>query len=135
MMGILHQMAAQGKTIVVSSHILEEVERLADNIVVIVAGRLAAAGDFRSIRRLMTDRPYSFTVRSSDNRELAVALVADQSVFGVELGADRLTVRTNQFSDFVRAVPRVAQARDITLEELIPADESLESVFSYLVAR
>jgi ABC-2 type transport system ATP-binding protein len=135
MMGILRQMAAQGKTIVVSSHILEEVERLADNIVVIVAGRLAASGDFRAIRRLMTDRPYSFTVRSSDNRELAVALVADESVFGVELGADRLTVRTNQFSDFVRAVPRVAQARDITLQELIPADESLESVFSYLVAR
>ena len=134
MMELLRAMAARGKTIVVSSHILEEVERLAGNIVVIVAGRLAASGDFRSIRRLMTDRPYSFTVRSSDNRGLAVALLGDASVFGVELNGDRLTVRTSLFSDFVRAAPRVARSADITLRELIPADESLESVFSYLVA-
>jgi ABC-2 type transport system ATP-binding protein len=135
MMDILREMAAKGKTIVVSSHILEEVERLADNIVVIIAGRLAASGDFRAIRRLMTDRPYSFTVRSSDNRGLAVALLADTSVFGVELNGERLTVRTALFSDFVRAAPRVARASGITLRELIPADESLESVFSYLVQR
>jgi ABC-2 type transport system ATP-binding protein len=135
MMDLLRQMAAQGKTILVSSHILEEVEQLADNIVVIVAGRLAASGDFRSIRRLMTDRPYSFTVRSSDNRGLAVALLQDESVFGVELNDQRLTVRTARFSEFVRAAPRVARASGITLRELVPADESLESVFSYLVNR
>jgi ABC-2 type transport system ATP-binding protein len=135
LMELLREMAAQGKTILFSSHILEEVERLADNIVVIVAGRLAASGDFRSIRRLMTDRPYSFTVRSNDNRGLAVALLGDASVFGVELNGDALTVRTSLFSDFVRAAPRVARDQGITLRELVPADESLESVFSYLVAR
>ena len=135
MMDLLRQMAAQGKTIVVSSHILEEVEQLAGNIVVIVAGRLAASGDFRAIRRLMTERPYSFTVRSSDNRGLAVALLGDESVFGVELNGERLTVRTARFSDFVRAAPRVARSSGITLRELVPADESLESVFSYLVNR
>jgi ABC-2 type transport system ATP-binding protein len=135
MMDLLRRMAAQGKTIVVSSHILEEVEQLAGNIVVIVAGRLAASGDFRAIRRLMTERPYSFTVRSSDNRGLAVALLGDDSVFGVELNGERLTVRTAQFSEFVRAAPRVARASGITIRELVPADESLESVFSYLVNR
>ena len=64
MMDLLREMAGNGHTIIFSSHILEEVERLADNILVIVAGRLAASGDFRAIRRLMTDRPYNFTVRS-----------------------------------------------------------------------
>jgi ABC-2 type transport system ATP-binding protein len=134
MMGLLREMAANGRTIVFSSHILEEVERLADNILVIVAGRLAASGDFRAIRRLMTDRPYNFAVRSSDNRALAVALLKDPSVFGVELNGERMTVRTSLFSDFVRAAPRVARDANITLFEVIPADESLESVFSYLVA-
>ncbi len=134
MMELFRKMALQGKCIVVSSHILEEVERLADDIVVIVAGRLAATGDFRAIRRLMTDRPYSFTVRSSDNRGLAVALLADTSVFGAELKGDRLTVQTSLFSEFVRAAPRVARDTGITLRELVPVDESLESVFSYLVA-
>ena len=78
-------MAAAGRTILFSSHILEEVERLADDVLVVFAGRLAASGDFREIRRLMTDRPHTFTVRSSDDRRLAAALVASASVFGVEL--------------------------------------------------
>ncbi len=135
MMGLLRRMADEGRTIVFSSHILDEVERLAENVLVIVAGRLVASGDFRAIRRLMTDRPHTFTVHSSDNRRLAVALVADQSVFGVELDDEHLTVRTAQFSDFTRAAPRIAKAEGITLHELLPTDESLESVFSYLVKR
>ena len=135
LMDFLRRMAGEGRTIVFSSHILEEVERLAENVLVIVAGRLAASGDFRAIRRLMTDRPHSFTIRSSHDRRLAVALVADQSVLGVELSDERLTVRTSQFADFVRAAPRIARNEGITLQELLPTDESLESVFSYLVRR
>ncbi len=135
MMDLLRRMAAEGRTIVFSSHILEEVERLAENVLVIIAGRLAASGDFRAIRRLMTDRPHTFTVHSSDARRLAVALVADESVFGVELNDGHLTVRTSRFADFVRAAPRIARAEGITLQGLLPTDESLESVFSYLVNR
>ncbi len=135
MMDLLRRMAAEGSTIVFSSHILDEVERLADNVLVIIAGRLAASGDFHAIRRLMTDRPHTFTVQSSDNRGLAVALVADESVIGVELDDEHLTVRTSQFADFARAAPRIAKAKGITLQELLPTDESLESVFSYLVKR
>jgi ABC-2 type transport system ATP-binding protein len=135
MMDLLRRMAAEGRTIVFSSHILDEVERLADNVLVIIAGRLAASGDFHAIRRLMTDRPHTFTVQSSDNRGLAVALVADESVIGVELDDEHLTVRTSQFADFARAAPRIAKAEGITLQELLPTDESLESVFSYLVKR
>lgn len=135
MMELLRQKAAGGKTILFSSHILDEVERLAENVLVIVAGRLAASGDFRAIRRLMTDRPHTFTVHSSDNRRYARALVGDGSVFGVELTDDGLVVRTSAFDDFVRAAPRIARAESIRLEELLPTDESLESVFSYLVKR
>ena len=135
LMDFLRRMAGEGRTIVFSSHILEEVERLAENVLVIVAGRLAASGDFRAIRRLMTDRPHSFTIRSSHDRRLAVALVADQSVLGVDLSDERLTVRTSRFADFVRAAPRIAREEGITLQEVLPTDESLESVFSYLVRR
>ncbi len=135
MMDHLRRMAGEGRTIVFSSHILDEVERLAENVLVIVAGRLVASGDFHAIRRLMTDRPHTFTVHSSDNRGLAVALVADESVIGVELDDEHLTVRTSQFADFTRAAPRIAKAEGITLQELLPTDESLESVFSYLVKR
>ena len=90
-------MAAAGRTILFSSHILEEVERLADGVLVIVAGRLAAAGDFREIRRLMTDRPHTFVVRSSDDRRLAAAFMTEPAVFGTELRDGRLTVRVAEF--------------------------------------
>ena len=135
MMAMLREMAASGTTIVFSSHILEEVERLAENVLVVVSGRLAASGDFRHIRRLMTDRPHTFTIRSSDDRRLAAALVADPAIFGVELRDDRLSVRTSDFAEFTLAVPRIARTAGVTLHELLPTDESLESVFSYLVKR
>lgn len=134
MMDMLRAMAASGKTILFSSHILEEVERLADNVLVIVSGRLAASGDFRAIRRLMTDRPHTFIVRASDNRRLASALLCDESVSGVTLDDDgELTVRSSDFGAFTLAVPRIARKAEVSLYELLPTDESLESVFSYLV--
>jgi ABC-2 type transport system ATP-binding protein len=135
MMDMLRQMAAEGCTIVFSSHILEEVERLADNVLVVVNGRLAASGDFRTIRRLMTDRPHTFTVRSNDDRRLASVLMASTAVNGVEMLEDGLSVRASDFSTFTQAVARVAQQAGVTLYELLPTDESLESVFSYLVNR
>lgn len=135
LMGLLRDMAADGKTIVFSSHILEEVERLAEDVLVIVSGRLAASGDFREIRKLMTDRPHTFTVRASDNRKLAADLVADPSVYGVELQDKDLEVRTSEFAAFTKAVAGVARRAGVTIFEIRPTDESLESVFSYLVKR
>jgi ABC-2 type transport system ATP-binding protein len=135
MMDLLRGMAAEGRTILFSSHILEEVERLAERVLVIVAGRLAASGDFREIRRLMTDRPHTFTLRSSDDRALASALVAEPIIAGAALDGGLLTVRTTDFGAFSRAVTGIARRHGIRLHELLPTDESLESVFSYLVRR
>ncbi len=135
MMELLREMAADGRTILFSSHILEEVERLAEEVLVIYAGRLAASGDFREIRRLMTDRPHTFKVRSSDDRRLASALVGHAAVFGVELVDGSLAVRASDFAAFTRFLPQIARERDVTLYELHPTDESLESVFAYLVRR
>ena len=135
MMGLLREMAAEGRTILFSSHILEEVERLSDRVLVVVAGRLAASGDFRRIRRLMTDRPHSFTLRSSDDRRLARELLATPEVDAVDLHDGILTVSTRDYGSLTRNVGPAAQRAGVSLLELRPADESLESVFSYLVRR
>jgi ABC-2 type transport system ATP-binding protein len=134
LMELIRQMAAEGRTVLFSSHILEEVERLAHHIEVVVAGRHAASGDFRAIRRLMTDRPHMFVVRSSDDRRLAAALIADASTRGVELTAGGLEVEAVDFLRFALLLPQAARGAGIRLWEVAPADESLESVFSYLVA-
>ncbi|WP_426511197.1 ABC transporter ATP-binding protein [Dactylosporangium sp. McL0621] len=133
MMDLLHRMGDEGRTVLFSSHILEEVEQVSGTVQVMVAGRLAASGEFRTIRRLMTNRPHVFTIRSSDDRRLAVALMAQDSVAGVDIDATGLQVRASDYGTFTRALPRVALKEGVRVRRLIPADESLESVFSYLV--
>ena len=135
MFELLRTMAAEGRTVLLSSHILEEVERMAESVLVIYAGRLAASGDFRSIRNLMTDRPHVFHVRSTDDRRLAAALLDLECVFGVELDGKSLVVRTSDLGEFTRLMPQVARDRGLSLHEVRPTDDSLESVFAYLVGR
>ena len=136
MMDLLRQMAAAGpRDPVLVATSWRRSSALAERVLVIVAGRLAASGDFREIRRLMTDRPHTFTVRSSDDRALASALHdrADRSP-ALSLDDGLITVRTNDFGAFSRAVSRRRAAVATSgLHELLPTDESLESVFSYLV--
>ncbi|WP_406321986.1 ABC transporter ATP-binding protein [Streptomyces sp. NBC_01637] len=136
LMELLRRMGAEGRTVLFSSHILEEVEQLASHIEVIVAGRHAASGDFRKIRRLMTDRPHRYLVRSSDDRALAAALIADPSTAGIEvdLGERALRIQAVDFGRFTTLLPKVAREHGIRLLTVSPSDESLESVFSYLVA-
>jgi ABC-2 type transport system ATP-binding protein len=133
MIDLLKEDAARGRVIVFSTHILEELHHLAEEVLVVVSGRLAASGNFREIRRLMTDRPHTFTVAATDNRRLAAALMAETSVAGVQLEDGYMVVRASDRGAFAVALPRVARAHDVGLREVIPADESLESVFNYLV--
>ncbi len=100
LMDLMTELGRQGRVVLFSSHILEEVEQIAGGIEVMVAGRHAASGDFREIRRLMTERPHQYTIRSSDDRALAAALIADGSTSGVELRAGELHVQ----ADGLRAV-------------------------------
>jgi len=133
MMDLLTQLGAEGRTILLSSHILEEVEQLAGTIQVIVSGRLAASGDFRAIRRLMTSRPHVFLVRTSDDRRLGAALIGRPAVTGVEVTGNGLQVRAADYGAFSRELAALTRDEGIRLRELLPEDESLESVFAYLV--
>jgi ABC-2 type transport system ATP-binding protein len=134
MMDLLSRLGDEGRTILFSSHILEEVERLSGTIQVMVAGRLAASGDFRAIRRLMTSRPHVFHVRTTDDRRLAAALVGRDYTHAVELTGKGLQVRTSDFGAFCEQIAVITRDENIRLTELRPTDESLESVFGYLIA-
>ena len=150
MMDLLRSMAAAGCVVLISSHILEELNDLATSVLVMVSGRLAASGHFREIRKLMTNRPHTFTIRSSDDRALAAALITEPSVYSVDLadaaggvgvgvagagpGAG-LSIRTSDRGALTRALPRRARDAAIRIYEIRPTDESLEKVFSYLVER
>ncbi len=135
LMELLRAMGAEGRTVLFSSHILEEVEQVARQIEVVVAGRHAASGDFGAIRRLMTDRPNRFVLRTGDDRALASALLADASVRGARLRTEGgIEVEASDFGRFSEVLPRLAREHGIRLLEVTPTDESLESVFAYLVS-
>ncbi len=135
LMELLRRMGAEGRTVLFSSHILEEVEQVARQIEVVVAGRHAASGDFGAIRRLMTDRPNRFVLRTSDDRALASALLGDASVRGARMRKEGgIEVEASDFGRFSEVLPRLARDHGVRLLEVSPTDESLESVFAYLVA-
>jgi ABC-2 type transport system ATP-binding protein len=134
LMDLVRRMGQEGRTILFSSHILEEVERVAQHIEVVVAGRHAASGDYREIRRRMTDRPHLFHVRSSDDRRLAAALIGDPSSAAVSLGRQGLEIQAVDFRRFTALLPKVARELGIHLWQVSPTDEDLESVFSYLIS-
>ena len=135
LMGLLTRMGEQGRTVLFSSHILEEVEQIARQVEVVVAGRHAASGDFGAIRRLMTDRPTRYRIRSSDDRSLAAAMMSLECVRAIALnGSKGLEAEVSDLRAFAMALPALAKKASITLREVSPTDESLESVFTYLVS-
>jgi ABC-2 type transport system ATP-binding protein len=133
LIALIRRLGDEGKSVVVSSHVLSEVERFARNVLVIVNGKLAAAGDFRTIRERMDERDHVVRIRCDDPRRLAAALVVEPVTTSTRLADGRLIAETNDVRQFSRLVPEVARREGIRLFEIQPVDESLTSVFSYLV--
>lgn len=133
---LLKRLAEEGRTIVVSSHILEEVEQLASTVLLIVNGKLAASGNYRAIRAALDKRPYHVRVVCSDPRSLAAGLVRLDAVDSVNFdpGGSLIVLSTN-VSTLQRALPRVSRDLGVRLTRVEPLDDSLESVFGYLVER
>jgi ABC-2 type transport system ATP-binding protein len=133
---LLRSLAADGRTIVLSSHILEEVEQLAETVLLIVNGKLAASGGFRAIRAALNQRPYHVRVLSDAPRKLASAVALLESVDAVHLDPDgAVIVLSRNVLDVQVELPRLAQQGGIRLFRVEPLDDSLESVFGYLVER
>lgn len=133
---LIRELGSIGKTVLVSSHVLVEVERFAENILVIVNGKLAAAGDFRAIRDRIDGHDHAVRIRSDEPRFLAAALINNPATRSVRIEPDgRIIAETNDVRSFYRELPRLAQRTNVRLYEVQPADESLTSVFAYLVER
>ena len=130
---LFRRLGTEGRTVIVSSHVLSEVERLADRVLVLIHGRLAAAGGQRAIRDAMDDRPRHVLIRADDPRRLAAALVSLGTVAGVSLTDAGLVVTTDRAGDLAVAVAPVARDLGVRLREVRPMDDSLESLFRELV--
>ena len=128
-------LADEGRTVIVSSHVLDEVERMGSRIAVIARGRVAAEGDYHEVRALLDDRPLRVRIRSDRPAELAAALLGGGLCLGARLGGDGLVdVETDRPAELRRGVLACAAGVDALVSEFAPLDDDLESVFRYLVA-
>jgi|SoiMethySBSTD1v2_1073268.scaffolds.fasta_scaffold316666_2 ABC-2 type transport system ATP-binding protein len=134
---LVRRLAARpDRGVVISSHVLDEVERFGSRILVIAQGRLAAEGDFRAIRDLMDDRPHRLRIATDAAGRFAAGLLEAGVVMGVRVtGPESLEVETTDVHGFRRAVAVIARDRGLMLDELVPLDDDLDSVFRYLVGR
>ncbi len=133
---LLQQLAAEGRTIVLSSHILEEVEEVAETVLLIVNGKLAASGGFRAIRAALNQRPYHVRVMCDAPRTLAAVVVRLPAVDAVHVDPDgAVVVLSRNVLNLQLELPRLAQSEGISLRRVEPLDDSLESVFGYIVER
>lgn len=131
---LFRRLGAEGRTIIVSSHVLHEVESMADRIIVVVSGRLAAAGTHRAIRDAMDDVPRQVLVRADDPRRLGAALLGHPAVAGIRVEGTDLVIATTKAGELAVALPRAARELQVRLSEVRPLDDSLESLFRELVA-
>jgi ABC-2 type transport system ATP-binding protein len=133
---LIRELGSIGKTVLVSSHVLVEVERFAENILVIVNGKLAAAGDFRAIRDRIDEHDHAVRIRADAPRFLAAALINHPATRSIRIDPDgKIVAETNDVRTFYRELPKLAQKSNVRLFEVQAADESLTSVFAYLVER
>ena len=136
MTDLFHALGEQGRCVIVSSHVLEEVERFGSDVLVIVQGRVAAEGDFRAIRDLMDDRPHRIRLRTDRPQELAGRLLAAGAIMGLEVvAADTVVVETDTVAALRGSIAGIARDADARLLEVVPLDDDLDSVFRYLVGR
>ena len=135
LIAIFRRLGDAGHTVIVSSHVLQEVERMTDRVIAMVDGKLAAAGDISAIRRAMTDIPYRVRIDTDDARHLAASLTTEGLIDGVQVADKLLHVETGDLTLLGRRLPSLSRELGVRVTGFRPEDESLESVFRYLVRR
>ncbi len=133
MIALFHRLGDEGRCVLVSSHVLDEVARIGSRVLVIAQGRLVARGDYRDLRELMDDRAHRIRIGASDPRRLATLLVDRGLVSGLSLDDRSVLVDTLDIDALGRELAPLSVEAGVRLTEVIPLDDDLESVFRYLV--
>lgn len=132
---MIKALGESGKIVVVSSHILHEVESMTDNILLINHGRLLAQGNIYEIRKLLDRHPLQITIECKDIQKLSTALLQFPDILGIQLDRqrNRITVETNRPEAFHERFPKLVMDEKLEIQSLWSPDENLEAVFDYLV--
>jgi len=133
---LVKEFKAENKTVLVSSHVLPEVEALTRDIILMHQGKILAAGDIHDIRDLIDTHPHVVALRCSRPRKLAARLIEEPHVLKVHLGPDGLlTLETDNRDLLFGRLPALVLELDLDIEEITSPDDNLQAVFDYLVGK
>jgi ABC-2 type transport system ATP-binding protein len=132
---LIRRLGAEGRSVLVSSHVLHEVERMAESVLVLVNGRLVAEGQTSAIRNLLADRPRTMRIESERASAIAQGLIAAGVVESVRIDGQSIVVETHDVDGLARQLAPLARAAETTLDRVEPLDDDLESVYAYLQTR
>ena len=133
-MSVIRELGSQGKTVLVSSHILEEIERITEQIVILNEGRLLALGNLHAIRGLLATHPHRILLTCEDPRKLARKFIAEDPVYGVRFPNEgQLEIQTNDLSAAHKILPRVISDSGVPVEAIDNPDDNLEALLGYLI--
>ena len=135
MFALIGWLGEAGYSVIVSSHILHEIERITDNVVLLYQGSMIAQGRVREIRALIDEHPHTVTVESSVPREVARHFVGDPSILGIDFSDGTLVLRTRDANRCYEALNRIALENGADVRTIGCADDNLQAVFDYLVQK
>ena len=133
-MNVIREMGSKGKTVLVSSHILEEIERITEQIVILHSGKLVALGNLHAIRAMLDKHPHRILIRCADSRALASTFIDQQPVYGVRfIDSESLEIMTKDLSEAHQLLPMLILKSGIQIYSIENPDDNLESLLAYLV--
>jgi len=131
---LIRDWAAQGRSVLVSSHVLHEVESLTSNVLVINNGRIVAEGDVHHIRELIDEHPHTVSIRAQEPRLLARELLGQDGIVSVRFEMDLLLVETEKPDAlYARVTELAASGAAGGIDEVTSPDDNLQAVFKFLV--
>jgi len=133
-MSVIRDLGNQGKTVLVSSHILEEIERITEQIVILHNGRLLALGNLHAIRDLLDKHPHRILINCEDPRSLAGLFIEEDPIYGVRFPRDgQLEIQTNNLSEAHAILPSIVVKSKQDISSIENPDDNLESLLGYLI--
>ena len=131
---LIRDWARAGKSVLVSSHVLHEVEAMTSNILLINNGRIVAEGDVHRIRELIDAHPHTVFIRAQHPRTVARTLLADDGVISMRFENDAVVIETARPDAFYGRITEMAASGEAgTINEVTSPDDNLQAVFKYLV--
>jgi ABC-2 type transport system ATP-binding protein len=134
-LALFEGLARQGLHVIISSHVLEEVDRISDTVVLMASGYVVAEGSIHHVRQEVRDKPMQILVRCSRPEVLAARMFCMNHVVEAKLMSDGqgVFVRTLDVEQFYMILNRIASAGEVEIEAVAPADEDVNSIYQYLI--